>query len=190
VPLLFNHTLNLTGINITDSLAISNLIGIDVSKQLIINQPNLLSIKMSQFAIYYNNVLIDTLEKCIRMESADVSKSVLKHSETLFLDNNNYTSKLCPYLFRINKELFLFNMTDQNRLSFMDVKPQTAVDLNPSFNTIDFFQDEISLDESTMSNLVFGNLKFFKVLGTSIISMKPNLFKGFKKLGYQRSILE
>jgi hypothetical protein len=74
VPLLFNHTLNLTGINITDSLAISNLIGIDVSKQLIIGQPNLLAIEMSQFNLYYSGVLIDTLEKCSQMESADVSK--------------------------------------------------------------------------------------------------------------------
>jgi hypothetical protein len=37
-PLLFDHTLDLTGIDITGVLSISNLIGIDVSKRLVISQ--------------------------------------------------------------------------------------------------------------------------------------------------------
>jgi hypothetical protein len=108
-------------------------------------------------------------------------KSVLKYSQTLFLNNNNYPSKLCPYLFRVNGRVFSANITTQNRLSFMDIKPQTAVDLNPSFNTMEFLQDEISLDESTMSNLVFGNLKFFGVFADKL-GMTPSVFESFKKL--------
>jgi hypothetical protein len=94
VPLLFNHTLNLTGINITGILSIFNLIGIDISKQLIIRQPNFLIIVKSQFSLYYDGVFIDTLEKCTNMQSADVSKSILKKSRILALEHNDQTCVL------------------------------------------------------------------------------------------------
>jgi hypothetical protein len=182
VPLLFNHTLNLTGINITGSLSISNLIGIDISKQLIINQPAVLAITESQFSLYYDGVLIDTLEKCNNMEIADVSKSVLKHSRLLDLQNNNYIGEMCPYLFRINESIIFDNITIQNRLSFMNVKPQTTIDLNPNFNSMEFLSGEIYLDEALMNHLVFGNLKIFGILGTKITQLQSSVFKSFRKL--------
>jgi hypothetical protein len=168
-------------------LTIFNLIGIDVSKKLIINQPSFLGIESSQFNLYYNGALIDTLEECRKLESADVSKSVLKHSQTLFFNNNNYPSRLCPYLFRVNESLFLATFFEQpsisqNRPSFMDVKPKTAIDLNPSFKTMEFFYDELSLDESIMNSLVFGNSKTLGIFADKRLRIKSSVFEGFKKL--------
>jgi len=137
----------------------------------------------SIFEIYNENIIIDSLEKCLSLFDSFFVSSFEYFDFVSLGENVKYKAELCPAIFMGTKldTLEFFSLTQTNRPSFIDLS-SSDVDLIASISNFKIFNSEIYLDDKLFSKIIFKYTKILSIENSNLVDIQDDLFSDFNEL--------
>lgn len=185
-PITFDSYIYFNFLNFDDNLEVtlSNFNGFDLLVNpfdgLIDPTKNItLFLNNSRLNFYYSKQLIET-SLCNQNYFNSNFRPLFSAFNRIYLDSTiNYPRRICPLLFQNSniKQLVTYQITDSNRLNFIDSTDYENVKFN--IEQLDIYNSRISLNSVFLNRYLFGQVRNINTYNTSIISFESGLLKNF-----------
>ena len=131
----------------------------------------------SEFEFHFRND-----ESCNQdLVNDDVFRNMFSSIKTLVLKNSNFSSKVCPFVFKNSNidTMLISHLHHRNLLHFED---ELVEDLNSHVNKLFIVDSDFYLKSNLVNKHVFADLKEINVQFSSLIGIESDLFSSFKNV--------